>query len=523
MAIIPTGHHTYIEPGDREGEARVHTTAQLPSLAGGETEADLDGPPHKLRAPAPYPPIAPWVIVLMGLATGVTLLVTDTLDRRLSTDVFWQLAAGKWMLAHHSLIGSDPFSYTESHRRWINDEWGAEVVLAALYKAMGAAAYNVVAIVTGTLSLICSLRYARSLGARGGRLAAVAILLAAGISSFVTQDRGLSFSLIWLPLELLVLHRARSNPRWLWWLPVLSVAWVNTHGSILVGLAVLGIELAWSLAPQTLMTRLGGVGRSPFPKYVACAAIGSLLAACVTPYGPGLLLYDLKVSGNSQIAANIVEWQSPDFHSAIVFAFFAVPLVVFMVAIRNRRVVVLETTLTVLFFIGALRSERFVIYLMVATVGLAATIPVRPLWSPRARRWTGAVVVGVILGSLAMGTVPAGTVSADTPVAAFNFLSTHPGRIFTQYTWGDYSIARHRQTFADGRTDLFVGPILTEFFDVGNVSVDPDPILSRYHVDYVVWAPRTSLYQFLIHDSRWKVVDRTGPAVVFARRSVWNR
>jgi hypothetical protein len=47
--------------------------------------------------------------------------------------------------------------------------------------------------------------------------------------------------------------------------------------------------------------------------------------------------------------------------------------------------------------------------------------------------------------------------------------------------------------------------------------------LSRYHVDYVVWAPRTSLYQFLIHDSRWKVVDRTGPAVVFARRSVWNR
>jgi hypothetical protein len=107
-------------------------------------------------------------------------------------------------------------------------------------------------------------------------------------------------------------------------------------------------------------------------------------------------------------------------------------------------------------------------------------------------------------------------------VAAFNFLSSHPGRIFTQYTWGDYSIARHRQTFADGRTDLFVGPVLTEFFDVGDVSVNPDPILSRYHVDYVVWARGTSLYQYLVHDPRWEVVDRTGPAVVFARRSNWK-
>lgn len=500
----------------------MHTTAELSSSAAVGTEIKLTRASQEGDQPPGRAPMAPWVIALIGLALGITLLVSDTLDRRLSTDVFWQLAAGQWMLAHHALIGMDPFSYTESHRRWINDEWGSEVVLAAVYKAFGAAAYNIVPIVTGTLSLICSLRYARVLGARGGRLAAIAILLAAGISSFVTQDRGLSFSLIWLPLELLILNRARTDPRWLWWLPILSVAWVNTHGSILVGLAVLGLELAWSLVPDRLVARFGGVGRSAFRLPLALAAVGSLLAACVSPYGPGLLVYDLKVAGNSQIAANIVEWRSPDFHSLLVVAFFAVPLVVGVLAIRQHKMMVLETTLVVLFLFGALRSERFVIYLMVAAVGLAASLPVRPPWGPRARRWTGAVLIGVMVGSLAMGSVPAGTVSADTPVAAFNFLSSHPGRIFTQYTWGDYSIARHRQTFADGRTDLFVGPVLTEFFDVGDVSVNPDPILSRYHVDYVVWARGTSLYQYLVHDPRWEVVDRTGPAVVFARRSNWK-
>ena len=67
--------------------------------------------------------------------------------------------------------------------------------------------------------------------------------------------------------------------------------------------------------------------------------------------------------------------------------------------------------------------------------------------------------------------------------------SARPGRIFTEYTWGDYSVARHRATFVDGRTDLFEGPVLTEFMAVTNLTTNPDPVLSAYHVSYVVWAP----------------------------------
>jgi hypothetical protein len=174
--------------------------------------ADASPRPTRPDRP-PATPLSPRLIALFGLALGISVLVAYTLDRKIFTDVFWQLAAGQWMLAHHSVIGLDPFSYTETHRRWINDEWGSEVILASLFKLFGAAAYNIIAIVTGSLSLVCTMLYARSLGARGGRLAAIAILLAFGIAGFVTQDRGLSFSLIWLPLELLCLAKARTNPR----------------------------------------------------------------------------------------------------------------------------------------------------------------------------------------------------------------------------------------------------------------------------------------------------------------------
>ena len=53
---------------------------------------------------------------------------------------------------------------------------------------------------------------------------------------------------------------------------------------------------------------------------------------------------------------------------------------------------------------------------------------------------------------------------------------------------------------------------------VSNLTAGPDPVLARYHVAYVVWAPHTPLALYLAHDPRWRVVDRTPVALVFARR-----
>jgi hypothetical protein len=457
-------------------------------------------------------------IELVGIAFGVGIIAAVALGNPLSNDEFWQMAAGQWMLAHHSVMGLDPFSYTEAHRRWVTDEWGSEVALAGLFRAFGNAAYAMYAIVLGALCLGATAAYARTLGARGGRVAAIVILLAAGISGVFVGDRGLDFSLVFLPLELLVLTKARSNPRWLWILPPLCVAWVNTHGSILVGLLVLGLELGWSLVPERVVARFGGVRQSSHTGPLALALLGCVAAACVTPYGPGLLAYDVGVAQSSQIAQYIQEWNSPDFSSFMALLAYCVPLGVLVASVRTRRIPVLEGTLVAALFVEALRTQRVDIYLMVVAAGLAATLPARPAWSTKARRAAGAAFAVFAIAILAAPSVPAGSVAPDMPVQAFNFLEGHPGRVFTEYTWGDYSIGRHRATFADGRTDLFEGKVLSEFFAVTTMTTNPDPVLSTYHVSYVVWAPDTPLSIYLAHDPRWRVIDRTPVALVFARR-----
>jgi hypothetical protein len=472
-------------------------------------------PPTASRPRARLPQRA---IEVIGVVLGIGFIAAVARAHDLSNDEFWSLAAGQWMLAHHAIMGLDPFSYTESHRRWVTDEWGSEVALAALFRAFGAAAYSLYAIVLGALSLITSAAYARSLGARGGRIVAIVLLLALGLASVVATDRGLDFSLVWLPLELLLLTRARTDPRWLFLLPLLCLAWVNTHGSILLGLLVLGIELGWSLIPVRAVARIGGRHQSAHTGPLALALVGSLIATCITPYGPGLLAYDVGVSRNSQIARYIVEWSSPNFHAFGTLLVYCVPLAVLVTCVFIRRIPLLEGTLGLFLFVEALQSQRFAIYLMVVAAGAAATLPARQAWGATARRWAGAGLVVIAIVVLAVPAVPAGRVAASQPVRAFDALRTHPGRIFTQYAWGDYSIARHRATFVDGRTDLFEGPVLSEFMAVSNLTTDPDPVLSAYDVAYVVWAPRTALATYLAHDPRWRVMQRSPVAIVFARR-----
>ena len=120
---------------------------------------------------------------------------------------------------------------------------------------------------------------------------------------------------------------------------------MNTHGSILIGLLVLALELGWSLVPARLVQRIGGTDQSRHTGPLALALLGSVVACCLTPYGPGLLAYDISVSRNGQIAQYISEWNSPDFHSPMVVLVYCVPLVVLVACVRLRRIPVLEGSL----------------------------------------------------------------------------------------------------------------------------------------------------------------------------------
>src|SRR5882672_12141806 len=63
--------------------------------------------------------------VLLGLAPGAQLG---------DPDVYWHLAAGRWIVEHGTLPNGDPFSHSMPGAPWMLQSWLTEVVFALLYR-----------------------------------------------------------------------------------------------------------------------------------------------------------------------------------------------------------------------------------------------------------------------------------------------------------------------------------------------------------------------------------------------------
>ena len=454
---------------------------------------------------------------MLGVAIALVLLWRVAVMAGLSGDVFWQWTAGQWMLAHHRLMTRDVFSYTVFGRHWVTEEWGYEVLLAALRAWWGPLAFWMMSAGVASLAVIVAVARMRRQGNSWTWVGLMAVVVGVSVALFM-RDRPQTVSYLFFALELWLLDRARQRPRTLYVLPPMLLVWANLHGSFLLALLVLLLEGVWALVPLH-WGRLA-VSR-PLPRRdIWLTVAASFAAAMLNPHGPGLFAYAYHVSSNPEIANNIGEWLSPNFHQLDEMLVVAGPilLTVLAISVRTGTVEWSDMVLAGGLLVATLQSARFMPYFDIAWVGFYGWLD-KPLDLNRTRptRLTPVVAAGLAIWLLHGPTVPAGTPYHE-PVAAANFLRHQPGRVFTRYRWGDYMIHRHILVFIDGRTDLYVGTgVFSTYLKLKSLSINPDVVFQRYHIDWVVWPTGWALSTFLEHDPAWRLVMDRGGALVFAR------
>lgn len=447
------------------------------------------------------------------------------IDAGLSNDTYWQWATGQWMIVHHQVIHRDVFSFTVRGHKWLDEEWGFQVLLAGLVRTIGPVAFWILPAGTTGGALLASVIRWRKLGSPPLRVAVLAVIATASLL-LGDAPRPQTLSYCCFGIELLILTLARNNYRWLVTLPPLLLVWANVHGSFLLGLAVIALELVLGFRP--LNRRL--IVHRPLPiKATAVTLLAcTVVSAVANPNGPPLFTYALRLSMNTQLGQLIEEWQSPNFHELFLVAlvFFPIISLVATLTLRERQVDAFDLLLWGCLLLAAIHAQRFLPYLGVATGGLfAGASPSRAssvrssfLTAPLALMLGAAIVLG---GPHRAAGTPVLTGPSAEPVAAVGWLSTHPGRVVSTYAWNDYLIHVGIPVFVDGRTDLYFGTgILNEWVRLDTVTVNPDPALQRWDVRYVLWPWSTPLTVFLSSDPRWRIVDRTGPAALFERVTV---
>ena len=452
---------------------------------------------------------------LIGVVVGSLLAWRDALRAGVFDDAFWHRASGQWMLDHHQVMTTDVYSYTLHGHSWITPEWGYGVILAGAVRALGPVAFWLLSAGVATLTVLCVAARSRLSGAGWLWTGLLCVETGAAITLFL-DDRPQVVSYLLLALLLLGLTWARRHRGVLWGTPLLFAFWANVHGSFLLGLVVLLLEVVVATVPVN-------VGRirtlEPLPRRPVLLALGgAVVGTFLNPFGPRVYEAALGVTFNSTVRKFIGEWQSPDFHDPTTLAVVVLPVAVTVafLAMSDRPVIATDLALAALLLVSTLDASRFMPYFAVAWCGLAARtspIPHEQL-RPSVLTWPIALVLG--LSMLQGPWVAAGRPAPSVPVQAVAYLQRHPGRVFSTYLWNDYLDWKGIPVFIDGRTEIYTGtPVFGDYLALDGLTTDPDRILSAYHVRYVLWQPGTPLALYLSHDRRWTVVRRTSLSVVF--------
>ena len=221
-------------------------------------------------------------------------------------DIWWHLRAGQWIIEQGRVPLLDIFSFASSDRVWIDLHWGFQVVLALAYAGAGVAGMILLASAVGCAAFLIAMT-ARAPGWPRW-VAALCWLPALALMAMRFDPRPEIFSLMYLACFLAVLVRVERHPTLAWCLPLVQVAWVNTHGLFVLGPIVLGcylveratrLAIGWGRPSDGLVRSPRALWRHLIPVSAAVA-----IACLINPYGVRGAMFPLELFPKISDSAN---------------------------------------------------------------------------------------------------------------------------------------------------------------------------------------------------------------------------
>ncbi len=443
----------------------------------------------------PTPPrLRPWTqaaFVVAVLCFGFLMAFRPNWD----IDIFWHIAAGRWIVAHGGLPHTDIFTSTDPTRPWASFQWLYQVLMSELDARAG---FSWVRIVHAALFVTAfGLWYPVLRRVTPERVLASALLmLGIALSLDRLRIRPEAFNFLFLAMSmpwLLGLRERAGLPRaWdMIAVGLVSALWANLHagGAVLLPLAFAAIVAGRAVAYLA-------DGRSPEARgrLLHPLALGAVSGLVMLPM-PGFVTGLLSASNMVKVSAALIpEWQPP---VAYLFAQAAGPmtphhlvcgtvpyltLLAAGIAAIDHALTLLRrrpfpgdpalVSLALLMAILATQTARFIYLDLVALAALAWRY--RDLtfrWTrPHAVRW-GLLALTLVLGWVSYdqsvvrerhGLVAAiRQMSVDQQPGAFPERATDTlvtmgieGRVFHLSAWGGYLLYRlypDCRVFSDGR------------------------------------------------------------------------
>ena len=467
-------------------------------------------------------------ILALGLFAMAARTVTDP-------DVWWHLRTGQLILQTHHIFHTDPYSFTRAGHAWINHEWLSQILMFSVYRWLGYAGLIVCfAALIATAFFIVFLRCeARPY------FAALITAWGAAASAATWGVRPQMLSLLLASIFLLLLERSEQRPRLLWWLPPLTLLWVNLHAGYALGIGIVGLFLCGEILDVIFDTQTWtSIARRV--KQLSLVLVICIAAVPLNPNGLRMYTYPWQTLSSSAMQQYIQEWASPNFHQALYLPLLLMVLALLAaLAYAPKCLRPLDLLLLGITLYAALRSVRHIpIFVLVAAPILSRlSYAILQQWPEKKKEEThssakfalnAVLILGIALFTRWQVTfIVRSQPSAEArtfPAAAVSFLVTNhpPAPLLNHYNWGGYLIWKlypQYRVFVDGRADLYGDDFLNRLADIYYIRHNWKDEFAAAHVCTVMLPPDAPLVSALRESLDWKVIYSDKQAAILTRTS----
>jgi hypothetical protein len=489
-------------------------------------------------------PVSPTLVRYAPALVLFAIVVADC-ARYAGTDLWGHIAFGETMLKQGRVPWLDYYSYSAPGTPYFDHEWLAQVIMAAVYDALGVVGLKLMklAITAATILLLAGAEgeTGASPGVQSGVLMAVALALLP-----LMQFRPQLFTFMLMAALLLIL--ARDNYRGhapVWLLVPMMMLWVNLHGGFIIGLAV----IAAYGGVAGLQDLLEGRGwRRP----LRFAAITGATAAATlaTPYGtnawgaifqtferPSILNADTEWQPLIVFLRDI--WEQPHAGNEFVLLVLAmlILLAVTLVLTPSREDLPLVAVAIVMGISPFVSVRNMALAMIAAAVPLARHCQMlADKVSSRSVRDTAKSTSDVLLPAaqifmvslaLLLG-VETGLFSRrmltarPSPLGALAFMQRHDlhGNVLCNFEWGEFMIFHDADSrvFIDGRYQLVYPPkVIEDYLAFYHDLPGAAAMLESYQHDYVLISPGVDADKLMRSRKDWELIYSDAASVLFAR------
>ena len=431
--------------------------------------------------------LTPWI----GIVVGASRPIRDN-------SFLWHVRAGDLKLAAGEVLTKDPFSYTMAGEPWRTQSWLADLLYGSLEQATGGLGW------VPWLLILCGGLILALVGFAAQRRVSdplpVALVLVAliwlGLPNLV--PRPVLFSFVLLALLVVVLEIEAE-----WAVPLILWVWAGVHGSFVLGLGLLLLDvfrrnIAWRRAGRRMAV--------------------SLVAVSLTAHGLGVWAMLASFLTNREALSFISEWAAPDLLS-ITGAPYVLIIVAVMVAAAAGRIGVRDLWVVVPFLVFGLTSARAVMPAAIVLVPFAAS-----LWRPAAK--TEPVARGPARANLviaaALIVLPLFVLAGFKGIDDTRFPIEAAGYLDAEAVWhddrtGGYLIYADRlPVFVDDRAELFGAEFFREFVNTRRGTPTWQSTFDRYNIQQALVAADTGLAAALAEEG-WRVDFSDDEWTVFSR------